>query len=129
MKQGKAYGIFDCSASKEQIEAELPTVRRLTKIPSKLELSLIEGVDSLRGVDSRLDPIIENAKKAGMRYILEATYPNAINRETADELSAVLNQAYQSPLYQEGEKFRGAIVYEENREYVFRDKKCQIYKN
>ena len=72
-------------------------------------------------VEPDLLPIPQEAKEAGMKYIMEATCPNATNRQTADELSAILNQAYQSPLYQKGEKFRGEIVYKENGEYLFRE--------
>lgn len=51
---------------------------------------------------------------------MEAKYPNASNEQTADELAAILNQAYQSPLYQKGEEFIGAIVYKDLNTYVFR---------
>lgn len=52
---------------------------------------------------------------------MEATYPSNSNRKTADELAEVLNQAYQSSLYQKGEQFRGAIFYEQGGEYISRD--------
>ncbi len=117
---GKAYGFFECRASKEAIELEIPTIRRLVKTPSKLELSLIEGMENVRG-DSRLISLAKAAKEQGINYLLDATYPDATNRETADELSAILNQAYQSPLYGKREPFMGEIIYEENGEYVFRE--------
>ncbi len=53
--------------------------------------------------------------------MLQATYPNGTNRDTADKVASILNQAHQSPLYEAREPFKGAIVYEENGEYVFRD--------
>ena len=53
--------------------------------------------------------------------MLKASLPNKTNRETADEVASVLNQAYQSPLYGAGEPFNGEIAYEQNRSYVFRD--------
>jgi len=124
---GRAYGFFDCSASKEAIEAELPTIRRLVKTPSELELSLTEGMDGVRSFslllrgDLRLLSLIQEAEQSGMRYMLKADYPNESNRKTADELSSILNQAYQSPLYNKGETFRGEIVYEEDGMYVFRE--------
>jgi len=58
---------------------------------------------------------------SGVRYCLEATYENATNLQTADEVANILNQAYQSPLYKEGEHFRGEVVYEERGIYVFRE--------
>ncbi len=120
-KIGKAYGFFNCNASKEAIEAELPTIRELVLTPSKLELSLIEGVEALKG-DSKLMALAQEAKESGnIRYVLEATYPRATNRNTADEVAAILNQAYQSPLYQKGEEFYGAIFYKEKGNYVSRE--------
>jgi hypothetical protein len=53
--------------------------------------------------------------------MLQATYPNGTHKDTADEVASILNQAYQSPLYEAKEPFKGAIVYEENGGYVFRD--------
>ena len=118
-KEGKAYGFFYCNASKEAIESELPTIRKLAKTPSKLELSLTEGMDNLKG-DSKLTSLAQEAKQDGINYVLEATYSNASNKQTADEVAGILNQAYQSPLYQDKAGFKGAIVYEDKGKYVFR---------
>ena len=127
-KTGKAYAFFDCKASKAHIEATLPDIRDAVQTPGELELSLTEGMDELIGfrgalrlTDPRLSQIAKQAKEANMGYVMQAFYPNATNRKTADELSAILNQAYQSPLYSRDEQFRGEIVYEENGEYVFRE--------
>ena len=123
---GRAYGFFDCNASKQEIETELPTIRELVKTPSQLELSLIEGMDNIKG-NKRLTALAQEAKQDGINYMLQATYPNGTNRDTADEVASVLNQAYQSPLYKAKEPFKGAIVYEKRpwysfkRRYVFRD--------
>jgi hypothetical protein len=117
---GRAYGFFYCNASKQEIETELPTIRDLVRTPSHLELSLIEGMDNLKG-DQRLTTLAQEAKQDRINYVLEATYPGGNNKNTADEVAAILNQAYQSPLYKAKEPFKGAIVYEENGEYIFRD--------
>jgi len=119
-KIGKAYGFFDCQAQKETIESELPTIRNKAQTPSKLELSLIEGMDNLKG-EKDLIAIAKEAEEGGMRYVLEATYPNATNKQTADELASIINQAYQSPLYNEGDPFRGAVVYKQKNRYAFRN--------
>ena len=71
-------------------------------------------------MDPDVSQIAQEANNSGMKYIIEATYDNATNEQTADELSAVLNQAYQSPLYRQGEGFRGEIAYMENGGYTFR---------
>ena len=52
---------------------------------------------------------------------MKASYPNATNEQAADELADILNQAYQSPLYENNEQFRGEIVYKDNGSYIFRD--------
>ncbi len=123
-KTGKAYGFFDCKASKKEIETELSTIRRLAKIPSELELSLTELADvsvfSLHG-NPQLYSIVKDAKEAKMGYYMEALYPNTTNKAAADEIATILNQTYQSPLYKKGEPFKGEIVYEENGEYIFRE--------
>ena len=84
-KAGKAYAFFDCNASKEDIEEELPFIRKCVKTPNSLELSLINGADTLIG-DSQLLQIAKEAKDAGIKYVMEATYPNATNNQTADKL-------------------------------------------
>ena len=117
---GKAYGFFYCNASEQEIETELPAIRELVKTPSQLELSLIGGMDNIKG-DEILTALVQEAKKDGMNYMLQATYPNRTNKDTADELASIINQAYQSPLYEANEPFHGAIVYEEKGKYVFRD--------
>ena len=131
---GKAYAFFNCTASKEQIEAELPKIRAVTKTPSNLELRLTEGICKFIGtrilgkerltgkpIDNQLRDIALEAKIGGMRYVLEAKYEGATNKQTADEVASVMNQSYQSPLYADKETFRGAIVYQEKGKYVFRD--------
>lgn len=115
---GKAYGFFHCRASRQEIEAELPFIRELVNTPSQLELSLIEGVENLKG-DSALLALAQKAGEAGLRYVLEATYPNATNQKTAEEVAAILNQTYQTPLYEEGEPFFGEVVYREGNQYLF----------
>ena len=111
-KAGKAYAFFDCNASKEDIEEELPFIRKCVKTPNSLELSLTEDADALTG-DTQLLQIA--------KYVMEATYPNATNNQTADELASILNQAYQSPLYEKGKAFRGIVVYKERGKYLSKE--------
>ena len=122
---GKAYGFFDCSASKEAIESELPAVRIDTKTPKELELSLMEGMDQLRGLrgvlnDMDLLQIARKAKKDGMRYVIEATYPCATNEKTSGELQALLINTSNSLFCQTDEHIRRMVVYKERGRYVFR---------
>lgn len=115
-KVGKAYAFFNCKASKGDIEKELPLIRKCVKTPNALELSLMEGTDA--PIEDPRFQFLQRIRR--MKYSMKATYPNATNHQTADELASILNQAYQSPLYEEGEKFRGEVVYDERGRYVFR---------
>ena len=119
---GRAYGFFYCNASKHEIETELPTIRKLVKTPPQLELFLIKGMDNVIG-DSRLTSLAREAKQDGINYVLQAICPDGTGKDTANEVASILNQAYQSPLYESDAPFKGAIVYEdeETGEYVFRD--------
>lgn len=119
-KIGKAYAFFNCKASKEDIEKEIPFIRECAKTPNALELSLMEGMNVLTG-DTPLLQIVKEAKDAGRKYAIEATYPNGTNHQTANEVASILNQAYQSSLYGKGEEFRGEVVYKKRGKYVFRE--------
>jgi len=119
--EGKAYAFFDCNASKEQIEAELPKIRECVKAPNKLELQLMEAADNSDISSpgrSALCSILKSAKEAGMKYFLKA---KSTVKQVADEVAAVINQAYQSPLYAYNEEFRGEIVYQDMGKYIFRE--------
>ena len=86
---GTAYAFFHCNASKTEIVAELPTIISLTEAPSGLELTLMETpefesrVEQLLAlqppiktlVDAALLPVIEEAKKNQLGYVLSAYYP------------------------------------------------------
>lgn len=114
---GRAYAFFDCRASKKQIKAELPTIREFAQIPPLLELSLSEKPEEMER-QAKLLPSDIRAKVSGSKYFMKAKLPDATNKETADELAAILNQAYQSPLYDEGEPFFGEICYKEGNTFV-----------
>ena len=63
---GKAYAFFNCNASKEAIEREIPFIRKCAQTPNGLELSLIGGMDSLRG-DSEIQQMARETKHSGIR--------------------------------------------------------------
>ena len=142
---GKAIGFFDCKASKERLDAALPIIREDIGTPSALEHTLTEGVGILEGgfdlltayekaktqityPDSlgffgRIQKRTEIRTNTDLRYVITATLPNATNKETAQELGTILNQAFQSTLYEEREHFRGGIAYQENGRYVLKQDK------
>ena len=117
---GTAYAFFYCAAPKLEIEAEIPFIRKCAQTPSALELSLTEGMENVQG-DPQLVALAQDAGQQGMRYVLQATYPLVTNEATANEVADVLNQAYQSPLWHEGEEYRGAVVYWQNDDWIFRE--------
>ena len=120
---GEAYAFFYCGASKKEIEKALPRIRELTQTPSELELTLFEGDEIVERTkrDSKLDYMADRARADGTNILMKGNYPNQTNVKTADELASILNQAYQTPLYQSGEEFSGGIVYKDKNEYVFRE--------
>jgi len=124
----EAYAFFDCNASPIQIAQEIPAIKELVrtaKTPKRLELYLTDEalpIISHNSFDYELLHIALDAKNAGIRYVLGArSRPNVTNRQIADELASILNQAYQSPLYKEEEQFRGEVVYKEKGRYLFRE--------
>ena len=119
-KAGEAYAFFNCNASIQEIEGELPAIREAVGTPSELELSLTQGTDKVTG-DEKLIALAQEAKESGINYTLRAEYYGGTNTQAADELASVINQAYQSQLYRANEPFSGQIVHEENGNYVFRN--------
>jgi hypothetical protein len=123
---GKAYAIFDCKAPKKRIEKELPYILNSVKASESLELLLFEGIENLlaRMEDTEdkkaFTSAIDKEELDGLRYALEATDPEATNRETADDVAAVLNQAYNTSLFRNGD-FYGKILYKEGVGYTTRD--------
>ncbi|MEK6894373.1 MAG: hypothetical protein AABX10_02830 [Nanoarchaeota archaeon] len=115
---GEAYAFFDCDASKEDIEKEIPLIRRVAQTPNELELGLLRLIDEM---SLNVYTGLRETRDIGMKYIMKANYPNATNSKTADELAAVLNQIYQSPFFKPGDDFRGSIYYKEKGKYISRD--------
>ena len=116
---GKAYAFFDCRASQREIERELPIIRKLAETPSDLELQVIEGTENVEGSEG-LRELAQQAAEAGNRYAIAACHPSTSNREVAREVADALNTAYTSDLYESGEDFSGADVYEtEDGDYEF----------
>lgn len=119
MSVGIAYAFFNCSAAKAAIEAELADIRVMAQLPGPLELTLIEGVSTLRG-DAALMEIVRQALNAGIRdYVIEGRYHGQTNRETAEELGAILDLAYKSRLYKPNEPFHSGIVCREGDSFLF----------
>ena len=122
---GTAYGFFNCRAdSPWVIERILVDLKQERTIARNLELSVIDGVEHLRGDQALMDIARNEAKPAGIRYVMEARLPGATNERTAIELSDVFTELYHFPeIYQQGDRFCRLLVYqdEETGEYLSRE--------
>ena len=117
---GDAYAFFKCNAPEAAIQAELPKMRALARVPSLLELSLTSEMRSIKG-DEKLTRIVEDAAQNGIPFAMKGHLPGVSNQGTAEEVAQVLNKAYESPLYAKGEKIYGVVLYEENGEFISLD--------
>lgn len=120
---GKAYGFIGCSAPIGDIERNMSGVRGEIGTPKELELSLMEGVSGLKGLEGNpgLKRFTELATRANLRYTVEAKYPGADNEKTANELADVINHTSTSLFRDTPENIRAEIVYEENGKYIRKD--------
>ncbi|MBI2107026.1 hypothetical protein HYT57_03505 [Candidatus Woesearchaeota archaeon] len=122
-KVGKAYGFFGCSASRQEIEAELslPAVRR--NVPKELELSLMEDMNHLMGLSGviNVDGLLQFARRFDAQYMVEATYPDATNEKTSGELQALLINLSNSLFCHTPEHIQGKVVYEVGGRYVIKE--------
>lgn len=91
---GEAYTVFDCTAETNEIEKEMTFIRQLIKSPETLKITLTPVKTG-----NNIPPAEE--KKTGRLYAIIMNIPNATNKETANELATILNQAYQTPLWQQ----------------------------
>ncbi|HLC74038.1 MAG TPA: hypothetical protein VJH20_05385 [Candidatus Nanoarchaeia archaeon] len=115
---GKAYGFFDCGASKEEIERVVAYHRsdfERYQVPSTLELSL-QDTRALRG-DPDLMAEVGMAEKAGLNYVLQGTYGDATNLQAGLQLSALFNHLDRSSLFERGHELRAEVVYKDRGEY------------
>lgn len=109
---GTARAFFNCNAKQNVIRREIKNIRLMVEVPDAVRLTLgaIKKVHPHN--DLLLSDEIKNALAYNIKYSLKATYPGATNEAAAVELVAIMNQAYQSPLYNKGDYFVGQIFYE-----------------
>ncbi|MBT4136254.1 hypothetical protein HOD75_02160 [archaeon] len=136
-KIGKAYAFFDSDASYEELERDMPEIRDYAQTSEGLQLLLHRGSSRLqvsdrpdtltkepkdyRVLSSRLSGGVARERKSleRMDYVLEASCEGMSNERVAGELGDVLNTIYR--MYDEDSgQFNGAVVYEDNGEFVFR---------
>lgn len=117
-KTGEAYGFLKYGGKIEDILKYIPAVRNSALTPPELSLTIIEGAENLETKsDSGLAELVELAKGANLNYVFRANLPGKDNAETAGELGDMINQLYQTPLYQEGQEFCAEIAYKNGDEY------------
>lgn len=121
---GQAYGFFDCNATKEEIQGEMPEIRARAKTPKNLELSLMKTSKfsliecSKDSKDPQLLELIHGDQIYGSNYAIKVNCPNISNKQAADELAEVLNGLYNR--YKEN-SFRGEVIYKQGEDYLFRE--------
>ncbi|MFA5049730.1 MAG: hypothetical protein WC501_01855 [Candidatus Micrarchaeia archaeon] len=117
-QMGRAYAFFDCKKSIKQIGRSISKIRRFAQIPPMVELKLVEGPKNLKTRDRQLKEIRDVATEENIRYAMKAMFPGRDNLSAVHELVTFMTQAYYSVLYQEGEPFRGKIIYKVDGKYV-----------
>jgi hypothetical protein len=122
---GKAYTFFYSSATRREIEAEIPKARALAEVPGNLELELDEGINPERFEDSELREIAESAEVKGYNYSLHAILPNDTNTAAAVELGTIQGMLYSSPLqpsfHDDSGKVRMILTYKFGDEYLIEE--------
>ncbi|PIN92741.1 hypothetical protein COU54_05775 [Candidatus Pacearchaeota archaeon CG10_big_fil_rev_8_21_14_0_10_31_24] len=119
---GEAYAFFKCDASRDKIQTELPTVCRLARTDSDLELSLAE-TRKHEPVSERESWLVGEAKKRDMNYMLKAKYLGRDNAAAANEVANVINGLYSDKtIFENSGAFMREVVYTgEDCQYVFKD--------
>ena len=135
-KKGTSYAFFNCDATKQEIEKEMPKIRDFAQTPGELELLLHENTGKLQ-LDTKLKQIVSTPRDSrilrsgvgvdspevvpleDLKYVLEAKYSGATNEETASELGDVMNYLSYSDV--NNLSFNGKIAYEKDGEYLFRE--------
>lgn len=141
VQTGEAYAFFNCSASKEELNSEIPAIREEAQIPGNLELTLTttKELEKAENTDPRLLDYIRNNqmystfsenrrelkavaqpyRMTDLTYVLKARYANKTNDEAAMQLGDAMNQVYRTHGNDEGDEvFTAEIVgKDENGEY------------
>jgi len=140
-RRGIAYAFFDCDASIEQIERAMPNVRYDARTPENLQLflqerisgrlelffgetlaKLIQQPNDYRVMSSeRIKQPWEKESKSlsSMRYTMIASYDGS-NGATANELGDVVTDIHRK-FDKDQDVFRGAVVYQKDGEYQFKE--------
>ncbi len=122
-QSGLAFAFFKCQKPKEQIEKEIPKIRKFAQIPPLVGFILTEGSKNLKTDDAELIEIAQQAENKGMQFILQVMFPGRDNPSAANEAAAFMNQMYNSPLYSDNEQFLGAIFYRLENGFRYAEKK------
>ncbi len=129
-RTGEAYALFNCPNSKAEIETELTKVCNDTRIPSKLELVLIEcqtgllkDKDAIRVLEAKKCSLSKFPKNptevttVSYQYLIHGKLPGITNSTTADELKNVMNLLSSKQLYPQDKAFSGEIIYERRKKF------------
>ncbi|MGV8176725.1 MAG: hypothetical protein ACP5NX_02930 [Candidatus Bilamarchaeaceae archaeon] len=113
---GVAYAFFACSAKPAEVKNELGDIRRTVKTPVEVE-TILTHRPARDETDARICMIHAEAKLNTLDYMLTVRFPGQSNKNACEEARAIMNQAYQSPLYGENDPFKGMLVFKSGRGY------------
>ena len=137
-KTGKAYGLFNCNASKAEIEGSLRDIREYVQTPTDIDFRLTT-MDEFAGDARSPRELVDLIKKAkiyaifpesmrdqidkakpikarSLKYVIEATGREGDNEVVARSTGEVLNGLYQ--IYDQGRAFEGTTVYRDGHDYI-----------
>jgi len=90
---GEAYWIFNSFEDPQKIRTVLPRVREEANVSPRLELTLLEGYDSVPNdadLRERAELQLNNVESDGPLYTLKVRLPEADNRRTLSELGKIV---------------------------------------
>ena len=104
MVNGQEYGravwaMYGKKGTGEALQAELPHTRAVTKAPSGLEISVAEGVESLK--DPVWASLVDKIQRQPIPpyaslYVVKARQAGASAQKVARDVAGIANQAYQT---------------------------------
>jgi len=91
---GEAYWIFNSFEDPQKIRTVLPRVREEANVSPELELTLLEGYNSVpddADLRERAESQLHNVENDGQLYTLRARLPHADNKQTFSELEKIVS--------------------------------------
>jgi hypothetical protein len=120
MHSGRAIGFFNTRASPKAIKFYLPMIERMIGVPKGVKIKNTSAAKLKRNKHWR--KLATEAQRSGEGRVLKGCCLGATHLKVAIEIKDVLNQAFLSPLYSDGEydlkAFRGSVYYAEKGQMI-----------